>query len=193
MEEWMQAIQFLTRVGQISVGGRQEFIMLSDTLGISTLVDALAHRETAGATQSTVLGPFYRDDQPVLPQGTDIAQGEEGVPLYVDVGFTSAGDPLAAATVDIWQSDSEGYYDAQRPELGSRFRCRFETDVNGRVRCWTIMPTAYPIPHDGPVGEMLKATNRHPWRPAHLHFLVSAPGCETLVTHIFVAGGSVSC
>jgi hydroxyquinol 1,2-dioxygenase len=188
MEEWMQAIEFLTRVGQISVGGRQEFILLSDTLGISTLVDGIAHRGNLGATQSTILGPFYRDDQPVLAQGSDIAQASPGMPLYVDVRFSSGGSALAKAIVDVWQSDSEGFYDVQRSELGSRMRGRFETDSDGGLRFWTIMPTAYPIPDDGPVGEMLKATNRHPWRPAHLHFMAVAPGCEPLVTHIFVAG-----
>ena len=189
-DEWMAAIQFLTRTGQISVNGRQEFILLSDTLGLSMLVDALNNRFSPEATQTTVLGPFYLSDQPVLRQGADLSEGAEGVPLYVDVAFLSlAGKPIQGVTVDVWQSDSDGYYDVQRADLdGTRLRGRFVTDEAGRVRFWTIMPTAYPIPYDGPVGDMLKATNRSPWRPAHLHFMAAAKDYRSLVTHIFVAG-----
>ena len=189
-EEWMAAIQFLTRTGQISVGGRQEFILLSDTLGLSMLVDAINNRLSAEATQTTVLGPFYLPDQPVLPQGADLAAGAAGTPLYVEARFMSvAGEALPGVTVDVWQSDSDGYYDMQRTDLeGARLRGRFVTGTDGQVRFWTIMPTAYPIPYDGPVGDMLKASNRSPWRPAHLHFMAAAPGYRTLVTHIFVEG-----
>lgn len=189
-EEWMYAIQFLTRTGQISVGGRQEFILLSDTLGVSMLVDAINHRLPKGATETTVLGPFFVDGQPVEPEEADIARGAPGQPLYVDARFaTLNGKPLADAAVDVWQSDSEGFYDVQRNDLdGSQLRGRFRTDSEGRVRFWTIMPCAYPIPFDGPVGQMLEATKRHPWRPAHLHFMASAPGHRTLVTHVFVEG-----
>ena len=189
-EEWMAAIQFLTRTGQISVGGRQEFILLSDTLGVSMLVDAITHRLPKGATETTVLGPFFVDRQPVQEQGTDIARGAPGQPLYVEARFAAVdGKPLRDAVVDVWQSDSEGFYDIQRSDLDqAQLRARFHADAEGRLRFWTIMPTAYPIPDDGPVGDMLKATARHPWRPAHLHFMAAAPGYTTLVTHVFVAG-----
>lgn len=189
-EEWLYAIQFLTRSGQISVGGRQEFILLSDTLGVSMLVDAINHRLPEGATETTVLGPFFVDKQPVIGQGADIARGAPGPPLYVDARFaTIDGKPLKGAVVDVWQSDSEGFYDVQSSDLDMvRLRARFQSDAEGRVRFWTIMPTAYPIPDDGPVGDMLKATGRHPWRPAHLHFMAASPGHTTLVTHVFVDG-----
>jgi hydroxyquinol 1,2-dioxygenase len=189
-DEWMYAIQFLTRTGQISVGGRQEFILLSDTLGVSMLVDAINHRLPRGATETTVLGPFFVDKQPLEEQGTDIARGAPGQPLYVEARFSSIdGKPLEGALVDVWQSDSEGFYDVQRSDLdGAQLRGRFHADQEGHVRFWTIMPTAYPIPYDGPVGDMLTATERHPWRPAHLHFMAAAPGYTTLVTHVFVDG-----
>ena len=123
-------------------------------------------------------------------QGADIARGAPGEPLYVEARFTSVeGKPLKGAVVDVWQADSEGFYDVQRSDLdGAQLRARFLADAEGRVRFWTIMPTAYPIPYDGPVGGMLKATARHPWRPAHLHFMAAAPGYTTLVTHVFVQG-----
>jgi hydroxyquinol 1,2-dioxygenase len=188
-EEWMAAISYLTRTGQISVGGRQEFILLSDTLGVSMLVDAINNAAGSGVTASTVLGPFYLDNPPVLDQGADISGKAEGEPLYVEAEVRSGDTPLADAIVDVWQSDSEGFYDVQRSDLeGPQLRGRFRTDAAGRVRFWSILPTAYPIPDDGPVGEMLKATNRHPWRPAHLHFMIAAPGHRTLTTHIFVDG-----
>ena len=186
----MTAIQFLTRTGQISVGGRQEYILLSDMLGVSMLVDAINHRLPKGATETTVLGPFYVGNQPVQKQGIDIAQGAPGEPLYVDARFLSLdGKPLKGAVVDVWHSDNDGFYDVQRSDLeGPQMRARFLADDDGRVRFWTIMPTAYPIPYDGPVGAMLKATARHPWRPAHLHFMAASPGYTTLVTHVFVDG-----
>jgi len=189
-EEWMYAIQFLTRTGQISVDGRQEFILLSDTLGVSMLVDAINHLLPKATTETTVLGPFFVDKQPVEEQGADIARGAPGQPLYVEAQFSSVdGKPLKGAVVDVWQSDSEGFYDVQRNDLDApQLRARFLADAEGRLRFWTIMPTAYPIPDDGPVGDMLKATARHPWRPAHLHFMAAAPGHTTLVTHVFVAG-----
>lgn len=189
-DEWMTAIRFLTRVGQISDDVRQEFILLSDTLGVSMLVDAINHPPSSGVTDTTVLGPFYNEHPPERAQESDISDGAAGEPLRVDVEIQSAdGKPLPDALVDVWQSDSEGFYDVQRPELkGSRLRARFRSDQNARVRFRTIMPTAYPIPHDGPVGDLLKLTGRHPWRPAHLHFLVATTGYETLVTHLFVRG-----
>jgi hydroxyquinol 1,2-dioxygenase len=189
-DEWSAAIRFLTRVGQISDETRQEFILLSDIFGVSMLVDAINHPPSSEVTDTTVLGPFYGEQPPEYAQETDIANGAAGEPLCVDVEIKSAdGKRLPNALVDVWQSDSEGFYDVQRPELaGPRLRARFRADQNAHVRFRSIMPTAYPIPHDGPVGELLKLTGRHPWRPAHLHFLVAAPGHETLVTHLFVRG-----
>jgi len=179
--EWVQAIQFLTRTGQLCNDKRQEFILLSDTLGVSMLVDAINHRFTEGATETTVLGPFYVQDPPEKAFGADISGGAQGEPLD--------GKPLANAIVDVWHSDSEGFYDVQLPELEEpTLRARFHTDAQGRYRFWTILPRYYPIPYDGTVGDMLKATNRHPYRPAHVHFMISADGHEKLVTHLFVSG-----
>jgi hydroxyquinol 1,2-dioxygenase len=189
-DEWMTAITFLTRTGQTCSDTRQEFILLSDILGVSMLVDAINHRQPKGATETTVLGPFFIEDAPVFADGADICAGMPGQKLYVDASFVSAdGAPLPGARVDVWQSDSDGFYDVQRPELTeAALRGRFFADAEGGVRFWSITPHAYPIPYDGPVGDVLTATKRHPWRPAHLHFMVQAPGFETLVTHIFVEG-----
>ena len=189
--EWVYAIDFLTRTGKISDQSRQEFILLSDTLGVSTLVDAINNRAAPGATQSTVLGPFFVEDAPSAEQGADIDPGDKGggAPLYVDVVITDPGSkPIAGATVDVWHSDDEGFYDVQRDANDLARRARFVTDGEGRLHFRTTTPAAYPIPHDGPVGEMIKATNRHPWRPAHVHFMISAPGFRRLVTHVFVDG-----
>jgi hydroxyquinol 1,2-dioxygenase len=189
-EEWNGAIDFLTRTGQMCSDTRQEFILLSDTLGVSMLVDAINHHMPQGATQTTVLGPFYVQNPPELPHGADVSHGLKGEPLFVEGSVASAdGSPLADAVVDIWQSDDEGFYDVQRPDLKQpTLRARFRTDAQGRFFFWSIMPNFYPIPDDGPVGQMLRATNRHPYRPAHVHFMISAPGHETLITHVFAAG-----
>jgi hydroxyquinol 1,2-dioxygenase len=186
--EWQEAIGFLTRTGHMCDSKRQEFILLSDVLGASMLVDAINHRMPAGATESTVLGPFYVDAPPEFPLGADIAAGMPGIPLYVSGSVSNAnGQPLAGATVDIWHSDADGFYDVQRlPGLALRGRLR--TDTAGRFHFWSIRPTAYPIPDDGPVGQMLRAQGRHPYRPAHVHFMIEAPGYERLVTHVFAAG-----
>jgi len=190
-DEWMSAIQYLTRTGQMCSDNRQEFVLLSDVLGASMLIDAINHRQPEGTTETTVLGPFYVENAPTLPNGADIASAETtGQRLYVEATFTAPeGTPLAGAQVDVWQSDGDGYYDVQRPDLNAaNLRGRFIADPNGRIRFWSITPQYYPIPQDGPVGQMLNATRRHPYRPAHMHFMVAAPGYETLVTHIFVAG-----
>ena len=189
-DEWMAAINFLTRTGHTCTDKRQEFILLSDTLGVSMLVDAINHRNREGVTETTVLGPFYVEGPPEMPLGSDVTGGLKGDPLYAE-GTVCAPDgrPLANAAVDVWQSDADGFYDVQyadRQEAGLRARIR--TDANGRFYFWSVMPTAYPIPYDGPVGDMLKATKRHPYRPAHLHFLIAAEGYETLITHLFVDG-----
>src|SRR5208283_2374757 len=189
-EEWELAINFLTRTGQISTNKRQEFILLSDTLGVSMLIDAINHRMPAGATETTVLGPFYVQEAPELPNGSDLSQGLEGEPLYVEGSVEAAdGTRLANAIIDVWNSDKDGYYDVQRPDLDEpTLRARFRANADGRFRFWSIQPASYPIPSDGPVGQMLAATRRHPYRPAHVHFRISAEGYETLITHVFVAG-----
>lgn len=190
-DEWQSVIAFLTRTGQTCSDTRQEFILLSDVLGVSMLVDAINHRMPEGATETTVLGPFHVADVPFVANGTDIGAGLAGERLFVDGCVRSAdGQVLPGAVLEIWQSDDDGFYDVQRPELvGPSLRTRLRADAGGRFHFWTILPTAYPIPDDGPVGDLLKATKRHPWRPAHLHFMISAPSHEQLVTHIFVAGG----
>ena len=189
-EEWQAAISFLTRIGHMCDGKRQEFILLSDTLGVSMLVDAINHRLPAGATPTTVLGPFYVEGAPELPLGAEVARAMKGEPLHVSGRVSTAGgSPIAGAIVDIWHSDEDGYYDVQRPDQpDANLRARFRTDSEGRFHFWTLTPTSYPVPDDGPVGELLRATGRHPMRPAHVHFMIAAPGHETLVTHVFVAG-----
>lgn len=186
--EWMDAIQFITRVGQTCDAQRQETILLSDTLGVSMLTVALNQARPAGATEATVFGPFHVDDAPAAKAGEDIARRAPGEPLFVDIEIVGLdGAPVAGASVDVWQADEDGLYDVQRPELGAERRARgvLHTDAAGRTRFRTIVPTAYPVPTDGPVGRMLMATGRHPWRPAHVHFLIQAAGYQTLTTHIF--------
>ena len=187
-KEWTQAIEFLTRAGQMCDDERQEFILLSDTLGVTMLVDAINHASSdPKITESTVLGPFYVANPPESKQGEAIDWGVEGEPLLVE-GYVhdAQGTPLANVTIDVWQSDSEGFYDVQKPELeGASLRARFKTDDQGYYAFWTITPAPYPIPTDGPVGKMLEITGRHPYRPAHVHFMLMAPGYETLVTQIF--------
>jgi hydroxyquinol 1,2-dioxygenase len=188
-EEWACAIEFLTRTGKMCSDKRQEFILLSDTLGVSMLVDALAHGALEGATASTVLGPFFVQGSPSLPHGADISRGLPGQALFVEGCVTSVdGRPITGAKVEVWQSDADGYYDVQRADLDeATLRATFTTDADGRFNFWSIMPCYYPIPDDGPVGEMLKATGRHPNRPAHIHFRIAGSGFETLVTHLFDA------
>lgn len=187
MEEWWDGIDFLTRTGHMCSATRQEFVLLSDTLGVSMLVDAINHRGD-GATESTVLGPFYVEDPPHAEPGADISGGQTGERLLVE-GTVRAVDgmPIAHAIVDTWHSDTEGYYDIQH-DGDTYMRARLTTDDEGRFRFWSIVPSSYPIPTDGPIGEMLDAQGRHPYRPAHVHFLIAAPGYRRLVTHLFVAG-----
>lgn len=191
LEEWSRGIEFLTAVGQMCDENRQEFILLSDVLGVSMLVDAVNHASDSQATDTTVLGPFFIENSPSYEQGADITAGIEGDPLYVDVNVRSAdGAALWGVKVEVWQSDSEGFYDVQRPDIAEGFKLRGQltSDGDGKVRFWSILPTAYPIPHDGPVGTLLEATGRHPWRPAHLHFKLTAPGYQPVITHLFVKG-----
>jgi hydroxyquinol 1,2-dioxygenase len=189
MAEWEAAIGFLTDAGHITDDKRQEFILLSDTLGLSMLVDAINHRPLEGVTETTVLGPFYVPSIAERPHDSDIAGASQGTPLHVIAHVRNpAGQPIANAWVDVWQADDDGYYDVQKPEQEENLRARFRTDAEGRVSFWSIVPTSYPIPHDGPVGKMLKAVGRHPYRPAHIHFMIGKDGYETLVTHLFIAG-----
>jgi hydroxyquinol 1,2-dioxygenase len=187
--EWSQAVDFLTRTGQTCTVTRQEFVLLSDTLGLSMLVDAIDNPGAVGVTDSTVLGPFYVADPPELPLGADVSEGFSGEPLFVEGTVSTAdGRRLPDAVVDTWHSDNDGFYDVQLPNLlDAALRGRFRTDTDGRFYFWSIMPRYYPIPDDGPVGDMLKATGRHPFRPAHVHFLIAIPGHETLVTHVFAS------
>ena len=188
-EEWAFAIDFLTRTGKMCDDKRQEFILLSDTLGVSMLVDAINHGSGEGTTESTVLGPFYVEGPPEPPHGADISGGMPGEPLLVTgTVSTSEGQPLAGAIVDVWHSDDDGHYDVQNPSGEQAGRARFRSDSQGGFDFWTVTPAAYPIPDDGTVGDMLKAQGRHPWRPAHVHFMIEAPGFRKLVTHVFKAG-----
>jgi protocatechuate 3,4-dioxygenase beta subunit len=191
-EEWEYAIDFLTRTGQKCTPIRQEFILLSDVFGVSMLVDAVNHREREGATQTTVLGPFYVGEHKVTPHGTDISAQLSGEKMFVQSRVTDlAGKPLAGVPVDVWHADDDGFYDSQKPTYqthGPSSRARFITDADGRFFFRTILPCSYPIPVDGPVGEMIHYTKRPALRPAHVHFLVAAPGYEPLVTHVFIGG-----
>jgi hydroxyquinol 1,2-dioxygenase len=191
--EWLAGIEFLTRTGQACHGQRQEFILLSDTLGLSQLVVAQSHSRSHELTEQTVFGPFHVPNAPKLPShGGDIGKNASGEPCFVTARVTASdGTPLGNAAVDVWQADADGFYDVQDPNWrpdNTKLRAVFETDADGRFSFWTIMPKSYPIPTDGPVGEMMRATNRHPMRPAHIHFMVNKPGFDALVTHIFVDG-----
>ena len=188
--EWMQGIEFLTATGQKCTGTRQEFILLSDTLGLSTLTVAMNHAKSAQATEATVFGPFHVPGAPELPLGADISGGAKGEPLFVQATVRGiSGEPIANAHVDVWEADAEGFYDLQRTGLPhAQGRAVFRTDQDGRLYFRGVMPVAYPIPTDGPVGAMLTATKRHPWRPAHVHFMIAAPGYQTLTTHVFADG-----
>ncbi len=187
--EWRAGIEFLTATGQKCDDKRQEFILLSDTLGVSMLVDAINHHKPDGATESTVLGPFYVRGAPDMPLGANIAEGVEGEPVYFSgIVMSSDGAAIGGATLDIWSTDGAGQYDVQRPDGELRARGRITTDAQGRYAFWTVKPVSYPIPIDGPVGQMMLELGRHPYRPAHTHMIVAAPGHETLTTHLFVRG-----
>ena len=180
IEEWQAGIKFLTDTGHMCSDTRQEFILLSDTLGVSMLVDAINHRLPKGATETTVLGPFYVEDAPELPLGADISGDMQGRPLYVEGSVSSVdGEPLAGAMVDTWHSDDDGFYDVQHLEEmgGLALRGRFRTDADGRFRFWSIVPKFYPIPYRRPGrARCWTAQGRHPYRPAHVHFMIEAPG-----------------
>jgi protocatechuate 3,4-dioxygenase beta subunit len=191
--EWLAGIRFLTAVGQLSDDRRQEFILLSDTLGLSSLVETIAHPAAGVATEATVLGPFYVPDAPWRAAGDSIAVVDPGgVPTLVRgrvCGPTGAG--LAGAVLDVWQCASNGLYDVQDPDQPrGNMRGRFRADAAGEFAFRTSRPVSYPIPSDGPVGELLRASARHPWRAAHIHVIVSADGHLPVTTHLFDAAGS---
>lgn len=188
--EWLAGIEFLTATGQKCDDKRQEFILLSDTLGLSMLTVALNHSKSAQATEATVFGPFHVEGAPRVALGDDISGGARGEALFVRATVRGLdGEPVADAEVDVWQADAEGFYDVQRAGLDhAQGRAVLRTDAQGKLWFRGVMPVAYPIPTDGPVGRMLAATNRHPWRPAHVHFMIKAPGHETLITHVFRDG-----
>jgi hydroxyquinol 1,2-dioxygenase len=187
--EWEAAIGFLTRTGHITSDRRQEFILLSDVLGLSSLTVAINAPLSAGATESTVFGPFFAPDAPEAKPGADIANGAVGMPCYVSGTVSSAdGTLLPGARIDIWQADDEGLYDIQRTGNEAQGRAWMRAGSAGEYAFWSVRPTAYPIPTDGPVGELIAAAGRSPMRPAHVHFMVSAPGHRTVVTHVFAAG-----
>jgi hydroxyquinol 1,2-dioxygenase len=188
--EWAQGIHFLTRAGQICTDKRQELILLSDTLGVSMLVDAINHPSSGGCTENTVFGPFHVEGSPERPFGADIRGGLAGELTHV-LGrvLSTGGRPLADATIEVWQVRPDMLYDVQDPETpGMQLRATFRTGIDGAYSFWTLKPVSYPIPCDGPAGELLKASGRHPWRPAHIHFRIRAPGHRAVVTHLFVAG-----
>jgi hydroxyquinol 1,2-dioxygenase len=189
-DEWIGAIQFLTAVGQTCSPARQEFILLSDTLGFSALVNMLNNRAAVGGTQSSLLGPFFRENAPAMKLGANIAKGDEGEQILVAGRITDArGRPLPGAIVDVWQNASSGLYDMQGPEPDEmNHRARFRADEEGRYHFVTVRPLGYSIPTDGPVGLMLRDLGRHGCRPAHVHFLLSAEGHQELATALYVAG-----
>ena len=186
-DEWAKGIAFLTETGQKCDDKRQEFILLSDVLGLSMLTVAMNQAKPAQCTEATVFGPFFVEGAPHYDNGGDVANGASGEPC--DVGGTVRdieGHPIAGARIDVWQADSEGLYDVQHSEL-DRLQGRgvLHSDEEGAYCFRSVLPVAYPIPTNGPVGTLLEATRRHPWRPAHLHFRIVAPGYHTLVTHVF--------
>ncbi|MEE3850937.1 dioxygenase [Gordonia sp. LSe1-13] len=189
LEEWETAIDFLTRTGQKCDDVRQEFILLSDVLGVSMLVETLNDIETPEATDSTVLGPFHMIDSPRRALGENISPDSSGQKCVVHGTIRDEqGVPVPSAVIDVWQADAEGFYDVQQPESQQQGNGRglFTADENGRFHFQSVVPSHYPIPTDGPVGELLAATGRHAYRPAHIHFIVGAPGFRELTTHIFV-------
>jgi protocatechuate 3,4-dioxygenase beta subunit len=189
--EWAAGVDFLTRVGQMCDETRQETIMLSDVLGVSMLVETINHRTDGRSTESTVLGPFHMVASPGRELGDTIALDGLGEPCLVTGRVVDdAGQPLPGATVDVWQANAEGCYDVQQPGVQPERNLRglFTADESGEFWFRTVVPCHYPIPVDGPVGELITATGRHPFRPAHIHFIVSVPGHRSVTTHLFVGG-----
>lgn len=188
-EEWNTAIEFLTAVGHITDDKRQEFVLLSDTLGASMQTIAVNNEAYEDATEATVFGPFFLDDAPLVNNGEDIAFGAQGQPAWVEGTVTDTnGNPVPNARIEVWECDEDGLYDVQYTDNRMSGRAHLFSDEQGNYRFWGLTPVPYPIPHDGPVGQMLEAVGRSPVRAAHLHFMVTADNLRTLVTHIFVEG-----
>lgn len=188
-EEWSKGIDFLTTVGHITNDKRQEFILLSDTLGASMQTITMNNVACGNATEATVFGPFFVEGAPEIEVGGDISFGAAGEPCWVEGRVTDVhGEPVPNARIEVWEADEDGYYDVQYDDGRTSARAHLFSDAHGCYSFWGVTPTPYPIPHDGPVGKMLEATGRSPMRASHLHFMVSAEGCRTLVTHIFVRG-----
>jgi catechol 1,2-dioxygenase len=187
-EEWLKAIEFLTATGQMCTDWRQEFILLSDVLGVTMLIDALNHRRPANATENTILGPFYVAGAPHYPNGADICMDHKGEPMLVrGKVLDTEGKFIAAATIDSWQTNEDGFYDVQQSGIQPEWNLRgvFTSGEDGGFWYRSVKPRFYPIPDDGPVGKLLGQLGRHPNRAAHVHFIVTAPGYEPLITHIF--------
>jgi hydroxyquinol 1,2-dioxygenase len=189
-DEWFKGIAFLTEVGHTTTDQRQEFILLSDTLGLSMLTVAMNNDKPRGCTEATVFGPFHVEGAPRYENGADIANGAAGEPCLVRGRVLGLrGEPVADATIEVWQADAKGNYDVQYEGLDHhQARGVLRSGPDGRFAFRSVLAESYPIPHDGPVGEVLRATGRHPWRPAHLHFMIVADGYERLVTHVFRSG-----
>ncbi len=187
-EEWTEAILFLTKTGHMSDDWRQEFILLSDVLGVSMLVDAINSRRPSGASENTVLGPFHVADVPVSPMGTNICLDGKGEPMLAQGRILDLDEnPIEGAKIEVWQTNDDGFYDVQQKGIQPEFNLRavFRTGADGRYWFKAVKPTSYPIPDDGPVGQLLAQMGRHPYRPAHFHYLITKDGFETLTTHIF--------
>ena len=187
-DEWMQAIMFLTQTGHKTDDWRQEFILLSDILGVSMLVDAINSRRPSGASENTVLGPFHIQGAPQLEMGANISLDGKGEPMYVFGRIIDAqGNPISGAQIDIWQANEDGFYDVQQKGIQPDFNLRgvFHTGEDGKYYFKSAKPKYYPIPDDGPVGKLLASLGRHPYRPAHFHYIVQKKGYETLTTHLF--------
>ncbi|MFC3890543.1 dioxygenase [Lentzea rhizosphaerae] len=188
-DEWTRAIEFLTAVGHITDERRQEFILLSDVLGASMQTIAVNNEAYGNATEATVFGPFFVEESPLAGDGGDIAAGAAGTPCWVEGTVRDTdGNPVPGARIEVWEADEDGFYDVQYTDDRVAGRGHLFSEADGSFRFWCVTPTPYPIPHDGPVGALLKAAGRSPMRAAHLHFMVSANDFRTLVTHIFVEG-----
>ncbi|MBM0231125.1 hydroxyquinol 1,2-dioxygenase [Micromonospora sp. STR1_7] len=188
-QEWRRAIAFLTAAGHITDDRRQEFILLSDVLGASMQTITVNNEAHGNATEATVVGPFFVEGSPKIELGGDIAAGAPGRPCWVEGRVTDTdGNPVPHARIEVWEADEDGFYDVQYGDDRIAARGHLYSDVGGNYRFWGVVPTPYPIPHDGPVGRLLAATGRSPMRAAHLHLMVQGEGFRTLVTHIFVRG-----
>jgi hydroxyquinol 1,2-dioxygenase len=188
--EWMAAMQWLTRAGQISDEKREEFILASDVLGLSMLVVQMNHRLHPAATPATVLGPFHIEGSPEFGFGGDMSDGVPGTPLFIHGTVRDLdGNPVAGAVLDVWQADTEGAYESQIPDIDeARLRAKYTTREDGSYCLRTIAPKGYTIPMDGPVGDLIARTDISHFRPAHVHFLINVPGYEPLITHLFQEG-----